>query len=131
MSKKSRGINAERELIHTFWRAGWAAARIAGSGSIKYPAPDVIAGNNIRRLVIEIKLVSGNKKYLTAKEVEELQEFANLFGAEPWIGIKFSRLDWYFLTIEDLEKKESTYYTDIILAKRRGLSFQQLIGLER
>lgn len=46
MSHKSKGINAEREIIHLFWSMpGWTACRVAGSGSMKYPSPDVIAGN--------------------------------------------------------------------------------------
>ena len=35
VSKKSKGISAERELIHKFWGTGWAAVRVAGRGAIK------------------------------------------------------------------------------------------------
>jgi len=55
MSQKSKGMNAERELIHLFWKSGWAPLRVAGSGVARTPCPDVIAGNGIRRLAIEAK----------------------------------------------------------------------------
>ena len=56
MSRKSKGINAERDLIHKFWNVeGWSAVRVAGSGSMKYPSADVLATNKLRRLAIECK----------------------------------------------------------------------------
>ena len=63
MSTKSRGSNAERDLIHKFWGEGWAALRAAGSGSSQFPAPDIIASNNVRKLAIEVKLTTELKKY--------------------------------------------------------------------
>ena len=32
MSRKGKGINAERDLIHKFWGNSWAAVRVAGLG---------------------------------------------------------------------------------------------------
>ena len=65
MSRKSKGINAERELIHIFWKTkSWAACRVAGSGAIKYPAPDVLAGNGNILLAIECKACQGDKQAL-------------------------------------------------------------------
>ena len=53
MSRKSKGINAERDLIHKFWGTGkWSAVRIAGSGSMKYPSADILATNKLRTLAI-------------------------------------------------------------------------------
>jgi Holliday junction resolvase len=127
MSKKSRGINAERDLIHKFWNNGWAAMRSAGSGSQSYPSPDIIASNNIRKLVIEVKLTTENKKYFTEHEIKELKIFAEKFGGESWVAVKFYHVEWYFLTIEDLEKTGKSYAVDIPLAKRRGLTFEEMI----
>ena len=127
MSTKSRGTNAERDLIHKFWANNWAAMRSAGSGSQQYPAPDIMAGNNIRKLAIKVKLTTKTKKYFTGQEIEELLIFAEKLGAEAWVAIKFYHLEWFFLTIEDLEKTGKSYAADIRLAKRRGLSFEELI----
>ncbi len=127
MSHKSKGSNAERDLIHKFNAAGWVAIRSAGSGSQKFPAPDILAGNNLRRVALECKATRDIKKYLTAQEVDELVLFAQTFGAEPWIGIKFDRLDWFFITVEDMDKTAKSYAIDIPTAKNKGLSFDELI----
>ncbi len=127
MSRKSKGINAERELIHLFWQNGWSACRIAGSGSTKYPSPDVIAGNNVRKIAIECKSTKDIRQYFTKKEIEELKEFSRVFGAEPWVGVKFNNVDWYFLTLEDLANNGEGYSTNIPCAKTKGFSFTELV----
>ncbi len=128
MNRKSKGINAERELVHAFWKNGWAAIRIAGSGSIKYPCPDVLAGKGNRRLAIECKSSAEDKKYLTRKEVEELEEFAGIFIAEPWIGVRFDKGRWFFITTADLERTAGAHYVSVETAQRKGLLFEELIG---
>ena len=127
MSTKSRGTNAERDLIHKFWETGWAAMRAAGSGSIQFPCPDIIAGNNIRKLAIECKLTTAEKKYFPRKEIEELRYFAEKFGAEPWVAIKFFRKEWMFFSLEDLDATPSSYVIGVE-KEHRALSFEQLIG---
>lgn len=129
MSRKSKGSDAERDLIHKFHAAGWSAIRSAGSGSMQYESPDVLAGNNLRRIAIECKATRDVKKYLTKKEVDELVHFANNFGAEPWLGIKFDRMEWFFLTVEDVVKTDKSYVVDIKIAKNKGLTFEQMIGI--
>ncbi len=128
MSRKSKGSNAERELIHLFWAApGWSAVRVAGSGSIKYPSPDVLAGNGNRRLAIECKASRDTSKYLTTKEVTELQQFAGMFGAEAWIGMRFDDMKWHFLAVEDLRQTDSSFVATVEMAKNKGLLFEELI----
>ncbi|MBN1275102.1 Holliday junction resolvase [Candidatus Woesearchaeota archaeon] len=129
MSHKSRGINAERDLIHRFWGASWAALRAAGSGSSQFPAPDVVASNNVRKLALEVKLTTEQKKYFTGKEIRELRYFAEKFGAEAWVAVKFYHEQWRFLTVEDLEETGKSYSVNKALAERRGLTFEDLIGL--
>jgi holliday junction resolvase Hjr len=128
MNKKAKGTNAERELIHQFFANKWVAIRSAGSGCMQNPSPDILAGNNLRRLAIECKAVNDTKKYFTGKEIEELVFFANSFGAEPWVAIRFDRVDWFFLNVEDLQKTSKSYFVDVKMAKDKGLSFGQLIG---
>ncbi len=127
MSRKSKGINAERELVHLFWEAnGWSAIRVAGSGSSPFPCPDVLAGNRIRKLAIECKTVNAKSKYLTEKEINQLNKFSGVFGAEPWIGVKF-KSDWFFLSIDDLKKTEKGYAISKDLARKKGLLLDELI----
>lgn len=128
MSKKSKGIGAERDLVHKFWATGeWAAHRIAGSGSSRYPSPDIIASNNIRRLAIECKASSDKSVYIPKNEIDELLRFGQMFGAEVWVAAKFNREDWLFMTIEDMKETESSRCINITLAKEKGLLFEEII----
>ncbi len=131
MKVKAKGTNAERELVHMFWKSGWAGVRVAGSGSIGYPAPDILVGNSIRRLAIECKATREKKKYFKRREILELQEFAAKFGVEPWVAIRFDNDQWYFLNIEDLKKSPNGFSATFSTAKQKGLIFEELIGLFR
>jgi len=127
MSRKSKGINAERELVHLFQQNEWSAVRIAGSGSSKYPSPDVLASNNQRKVAIECKTLKRGKKYLTEIEIGQLREFSFKFGTESWIGMKFKGQPWYFLNLEDLEKTGKNLAISVELARKKGLNFEELI----
>jgi len=128
MGLKQKGINAERELVHMFWKnKPWVCHRIAGSGSSKYPSPDLIASNNLRRLAIECKSTKKNAVYIPKDEIGALQEFATMFGAEPWVAVKFARTEWYFLTLEDMKKTDNNYSVSVELSKIKGLLFEELI----
>ncbi len=127
MSRKGKGINAERELVHKFWSVDWACLRIAGSGSSKYPSPDILVGNNVRRLAVECKTTKENKKYFGKEEICALKKFADIFGAEPWIAVKFKGKDWFFVSLEDVEEKGKTFLIDEKIAERKGLLFEELI----
>ncbi len=130
MNAKGKGSNAERELVHKFWAAKWACFRSAGSGSNQYPTPDLIAGNNLRKLAIEVKITAFDRQYFSIQEIDELGEFGKLFGAEPWVAVKFSKMEWIFLPIEDLEKTPKSYVLSKEVAERRGHKFEELIGKE-
>ena len=128
MNTKAKGSNAERELVHMFWDKGYATIRAAGSGSTKYPCPDLLVGNNLRKFAIEVKISGDNYQHLSKKQVEDLQLFSTTFGAEPWIAVKFK--EWHFLTLEDLNPTENNFSITSDVASRKGLSFQDLIDLQ-
>lgn len=129
MSFKSKGINAERDLIHKFWDTKeWGAVRVAGSGSTKYPSPDILASNSVRKIAIEAKITKERYKHFTSKEIIELKEFSRLFSAEPWIAVKFKGNDWFFLKIDDLTKTSQNYSVSVDIAKEKGLNFDNLIA---
>lgn len=126
MSLKAKGSNAERDLLSLFWAAGWAAIRSAGSGSMHFPSPDLLVGNKIRRLAIEVKYISSDKKYFPKEEIKQLINFSTYFGAEPWVAIKFSRCDWIFVNPEDLIETDKNY----VFYKKNienGLKFEEVI----
>lgn len=127
MNRKAKGLNAERELVGMFWAAGWAAIRVAGSGSSRYPSPDIIAGIPSRKLAIECKTTKEQKKYLSNGDIEQILTFAKVFNAEPWVGIRFDKKEWFFLSIDDLNKTNKGYVIDDLLTKNKGLLFEELI----
>lgn len=126
---KAKGINAERELIHIFHKFGWSAVRIAGSGSSRYPCPDVLAGNGFRRIAIEAKLISATRKYFIPEDLEQLYTFSRTFGCEAWIAIKFPDQPWVFFNPEDLEETNTGYVATVELSERRGLSVEELLEI--
>ena len=129
MSIKQKGSNAERELLHLFWDKGWACLRCAGSGSMKYPGPDLIAGSreSNRRMAIECKTSKSEKIYLNQWDVDQLKFFSEIFDARPYFAVKFTRKDWIFLTLEDIEKTKSGFVIDMNVAERRGILLDELL----
>ena len=127
MSLKSKGINAERELIHLFWNNNWSAVRVAGSGNTQFPSPDILAGNAKRMLAIEAKVTKSRYKHFPADEINQLKLFSAKFGAEPWIAVKFNRNSWFFLEISSLTQTGANFSVSLALAKEKGLAFEELI----
>lgn len=130
MDRKAKGTRGERELIKFFNEIGsWCAIRSAGSGSSRYPSPDILAGNALRRVAVECKVTKENKKYFPLSEVEQLKFFSRIFGAESWVAVKFSNEPWYFLTLEDLQESGQSFVVSVELARRKGLTKEELVGL--
>jgi len=128
MSRKGKGINAERELIHKFWATNkWASVRIAGSGSMRYPSADILATNKLRKLAIECKTSKDSSKYIEKEDIAQLKQFAELFNAEPYVAIKFNKKDWLFLTLEDLEETNKNFMINVEKAEIKGILFEELI----
>ncbi len=129
MKTKSKGSRLERELLHKFWNNKWFCTRMAGSGSMPFPCPDLLAGKKGRILAIECKGGNGKqRRYIDKQQVLELKSFAKGFGAEAWIGARFNRLGWYFLTIDLLGKSTNNFYIDKELAADKGIPFSKLIS---
>jgi len=127
-TRKARGSAAERELVHKFWDAGWAAFRAPASGSMPVEIPDVIAGHANRKIAVEVKLTKELTKYFTKEEVHSLQAFSSRFGSECWLGVKFLRKGWRFLSVEDMRVTASSYAVTWVEAERKGLTFEELVG---
>jgi Holliday junction resolvase len=127
-NRKAKGTAAENELIHRFWDNEWVCVRVAGSGSTKYPAPDLLASRGDKRIVMEVKVVNSTKKYFTRQEVRDLEFFAEKFGAQPWVGVRFESNQWYFIPTSELEQtKSENYVIDLITMKRKGFEFEDMI----
>lgn len=127
---KKKGTRAERELVHMFWGTGkWTVMRSAGSGSTPFPSPDLVAGDGSRHLAIECKSIKDKRKYFSKEDVEQLKKFAKGFGAEPWIGIRFDNIGWFFLSLDDIASTRGDgFVISLDIARKKGLSFDELIG---
>lgn len=132
MSLKSKGSNAERELLHMFWAKGWPTIRSAGSGSMKYPGPDLLVGSKEmnRRMAIECKTSKNPKIYLSQWDINQLKDFADVFDARPYFAVKFPKKEWLFVMIEDIEKTKTGFVIDSEVAERRGILLDELIKHE-
>ncbi len=108
---KQKGSVAERELVAMFWETGeWSALRIAGSGRMNFPSPDVLAGNGSKIFAIECKSTKHSRQYIEDDQIQQLHDFANKFGATPMIAIKFST-KWHFYHPKDMERTVSGKHT--------------------
>ncbi len=122
-----KGYRFERELIHMFWRRGFAAVRVPASGSISYPVPDIIAGNGNRYLAIEVKMRSKLPVYIPREDVENLIKFSETFGAEPFIAVRIPNMGWRFLSLNNLKRTKNGYKVDDEVF-HSGLEFDELVS---
>ncbi|MFT4313381.1 MAG: Holliday junction resolvase Hjc [Candidatus Woesearchaeota archaeon] len=129
MSLKSKGIAAERELVHLLQKYGFAAIRVAGSGSTVTPSTDVIAGNSGRIFSFECKTIKGESRYISKKQIEDFLSFSGQFGAECWIAVRFSRKPWKFLLVEDLVETPNNYGITKKIAEIRGITLEELLQM--
>ena len=123
---KTKGSKSERELIHIFYDAGWAPLRVAGSGSTQLPAADIIAGKDGRVLAVECKSSGKEKIYIDKDQIRELALFAQTFGAEAVVAVRFNREAWRFLTIAQLRDSGHSFVVDKQRALTVGKTFPEL-----
>lgn len=125
MNKKNKGTTAERELIHLFWKNDIPAIRVAGSGSMRHPSPDIVAGTPLRKIAIECKYIANNKLYVPKNEIEDLRKYCQMFGAEPFLAVKFDK--WYFLILEDLRETQASFSINTEEVRIKGLLFEDIV----
>lgn len=128
-----KGERRERELVNLFDGVGFAVMRAPASGSAtERDLPDVLAGNGDVFYAIEAKSSSGNPIYLDAEEVAGLVFFAENFGANPRIAIRFDAEDWAFFDPAGLYVTEAgNYRVKKETAVARGADLFELAGISR
>ena len=126
MSRKSKGINAERDIVNMFRGHGIVAIRVAGSGSTKYDSADIIAGNKNVKLAIECKTCADDKKYLSNDSINQIRNFSESFGAAPILAVKFDRGKWGFFILDRIKTTEAGF---VISKEDTGMSFEDLLEL--
>ena len=128
MSSKDKGTRYERELIHMFYNSGFSVVRSAGSGSTPLPSPDIIVSNSKNIFAIECKAVNSKRKYFPPEEIAQLKTFSEKFGAIPLIAIRFDRIGWFFVNLENLGFSKTNHYISLDLAQKKGLKFEEIVG---
>ena len=123
-----KGSNEERDLVQKLWKKGFAAMRApASGGATKKPLPDVLAGNSKIYLAIEVKTTTKEKIYIDSSQIDALNEFSDIFGATPYLGIKFKYTKWLFLVPEKIERTRSNNYRiEKDLAIQNGLDLDEI-----
>ena len=129
----AKGDRRERELVTALDEAGFAVMRAPASGSAtERELPDVLAGDGGTFYAIEAKSSAGDPIYLTGEEVEALVYFARNFGANPRVGVRFDREDWYFFHPGELyETDGGNYRVKKTTALADGTDFAEFTGESR
>ncbi len=121
-NSNTKGNRRERELVNWLDENGWAVMRAPASGAAtERDLPDVLFGNGDRFIATETKASNGDPIYLDQEEVEALRYFAENFGAEPHVSVKFDteygdpsygedRPGFYFIHIDDLYQTDGGNY---------------------
>jgi Holliday junction resolvase len=128
-----KGSAEERDLVHKLWDRNFAAMRApASGGATKKPLPDVIAGNGKIYLAIEVKTTVKDKIYVDYPQIDALEEFSNIFGATPYLGVKFKYTKWLFLAPENIQRtKNDNYKVEKNYALEHGLEIDEITHIDR
>ena len=131
MAKK--GSYEERDLVHKLWERNFAAMRApASGGATKRPLPDVLAGNGKLYLAIEVKTTTKDKVYIDSTQIDELCEFSNIFGATPYIGVRFKYTKWLFLEPKNTPRtRNGNYKVEKDYALEKGLEIDEISGIDK
>lgn len=128
-----KGTTEERDLVNKLWERNFGAMRApASGGATKRPLPDVIAGNGKIYLAIEVKTTTKDKIYIDFPQIDALTEFSRIFGASPYIGVKFKYTKWLFLEPNIITRtKNKNYKIEKSFALEKGLEIDEIIGKEK
>ncbi len=113
MSNYSKGSNGEYELIDAFEESNFRAIRAPGSGTTERESPDLVVGNGEQYYAFEVKRWKRDEyKYVEKRELEELWNWAEGFGAKPYLAVRFNYGDFAFFEKEELHETEKNYRVD-------------------
>ncbi len=113
MSRKSIGINGEREILNKLREFGFSGIRAAGSGTTKWPTPDILAAREGCIIAMEVKVSSGDKIYVRRREINELLSFSSDFNALPVLSVRFRRGGWRIFNIAELDEKGANFLAEL------------------
>lgn len=86
----AKGDRVERQLVNVLDSHGFAVMRAPASGSATdRELPDVLAGNGSDFYAIEAKASAAKPIYIDGREIDDLRYFADSFGAQARLAVKF------------------------------------------
>lgn len=129
MQHKKKGSNAERELLFMFFEKGFAAARVAGSGSSTLPTPDIIVIKNNKGYAIECKTKAGEYLNIKEEQIKELETWEKLSGNKAYVAWRLFGKKWYFIYYKDMNKTKKAYSIKKEEIKEKGISFEEFLKL--
>jgi Holliday junction resolvase len=126
MSNKSKGSNAERELVSLFTENGWRAVRVAGSGVNDESPCDIIVGKiGQKGYAIEAKSSRSNYVYIKKSQIEDFLLFSSVIGLKPAIAVRFTYEGWLFLAPEQIQDSGKNFVIYRKKAIIEGKKFSQ------
>jgi Holliday junction resolvase len=132
MSNKSKGSNAERELVHMCTKHGWRALRVAGSGVNDDSPCDILIGKIGKKgYAIEAKSSKKTAIYITKSQIEDFVLFGMTMGLTPVIAVRFNRKGWLFLSPEQLSDSGKNWVISLKTALEKGKRFGQFFEDEK
>ena len=122
MTHYNKGANAERELLQTLYLAGMAVCRAAGSGKGKdtIPTPDAIALRAGKIYAFECKAWKKENLNISTQQLNDLETWCRMAGAELVIAWKIHRKGWRFFPKELLHSTGKAYAINIDTALEKG-----------
>ncbi len=131
MSNKSKGSNAERELLRLCTEKGWRAIRVAGSGVNDDSPCDMIIGKMGRKgYAIEAKSSKSAIIYITREQINDFYLFSQMINLQPVIAVRFNRHGWIFITPDQLRDSGKNWAISLKDALSQGKRFSQFFEHE-
>lgn len=104
------GRSHEYNVMKIFEEYGYYTVRSAGSGGgTKKAKPDVLVGNMSYTFAVEVKYRQSDCLYIDVSQVENLQKFADGFGAVPLVVVKFYRSPYFVFYLKDIQRVGKNY----------------------
>jgi Holliday junction resolvase len=126
MSNKSKGSNAERELVHLCTESGWRALRVAGSGVNDDSPCDILIGKIGRRAyAIEAKSSKKTSIYISKSQINDFVLFGMTMGLIPVVAVRFNYRGWLFIDPKDLKDSGKNWVISLKDALEKGKRFGQ------
>ena len=126
MSNKSKGSNAERELVSLFTENSWRAVRVAGSGVNDESPCDLIVGKlGHKGYTIEAKSSRSNYIYIKKSQIEDFILFSSTIGLNPVIAVRFTYEGGLFIFPEQLKDSGKSWVIRRGDAISHGKKFSQ------